>query len=75
MSFTTVAFFVFLLAGIVFIMFLPKNVTVDMASYIKLYLLIFTFSIKDSLFMVFATVTIYFGGIWLQIYRIQVTDI
>ena len=65
MSFTTVAFFVFLLAGIVVYYVLPKNVQWIWLLILS-YLYYFTFSIKASLFMVFATVTIYFGGIWLQ---------
>ena len=65
MSFTTVAFFVFLLAGIVVYYVLPKNVQ-WIWLLILIYIYYFTFSIKASLFMVFATVTIYFGGIWLQ---------
>ena len=65
MSFTTVAFFVFLLAGIVVYNDLPKNVQ-WIWLLIFSYIYYFTFSIKASLFMVFATVTIYFGGIWLQ---------
>ena len=65
MSFTTVAFFVFLLAGIVVYYVLPKNVQ-WIWLFILSYIYYFTFSIKASLFMVFATVTIYFGGIWLQ---------
>ena len=65
MSFTTVAFFVFLLAGIVVYYVLPKNVQWIWLLILS-YIYYFTFSIKASLFMVFATVTIYFGGIWLQ---------
>ena len=65
MSFTTVAFFVFLLAGIVVYYVLPKNVQWIWLLILS-YIYYFTFSIKASLFMVFATVTIYFGGIWLE---------
>ena len=65
MSFTTVAFFVFLLAGIVVYYVLPKNVQWIWLLILS-YIYYFTFSIKASLVMVFATVTIYFGGIWLQ---------
>ena len=65
MSFTTVAFFVFLLAGIVVYYVLPKNIQWIWLLILS-YIYYFTFSIKASLFMVFATVTIYFGGIWLQ---------
>ena len=65
MSFTTVAFFVFLLAGIVVYYVLPKIVQWIWLLILS-YIYYFTFSIKASLFMVFATVTIYFGGIWLQ---------
>lgn len=36
-----------------------------MASCLKLYIL-FTFSIKTSIYMVFTTVVIYMGGIWLD---------
>ena len=42
-----------------------QECTVDMALILS-YIYYFTFSIKASLFMVFATVTIYFGGIWLE---------
>ena len=58
MSFTTVAFFVFLLAGIVVYYVLPKNVQWIWLLILS-YIYYFTFSIKASLFMVF-------GGIWLQ---------
>lgn len=68
MAFTTIAFFMFLLVGIIIYYILPKK-----AQWVWLlilsYLYYFTFSIKASLFMVFATVTIYIGGILLD--RIQ----
>ena len=66
MSFTTVAFFVFLLAGIVVYYVLPKNVQWIWLLILS-YIYYFTFSIKASLFMSEA-----FG---FKIYRIQVTDI
>ena len=65
MIFTKVAFFVFLLVGIVAYYVLPKNVQWIWLLILS-YIYYFTFSIKASLFMVFATVTIYFGGIWLE---------
>ena len=64
MSFTTVAFLYFI-AGIVVYYVLPKNVQWIWLLILS-YIYYFTFSIKASLFMVFATVTIYFGGIWLE---------
>ena len=50
MSFTTVAFFVFLLAGIVVYYVLPKNVQWIWLLILS-YIYYFTFSIKASLFL------------------------
>ena len=67
MSFTTVAFLYFYLAGIVVYYVLPKNVQWIWLLILS-YIYYFTFSIKALFIYVFATVTIYFGGIWLGKY-------
>ena len=65
MSFSSVGFFAFLLVGIIVYYVLPKNIQWVWLLILS-YLYYFTFSVKASLFMVFATVTIYAGGIWLE---------
>ena len=61
MSFSSVGFFAFLLVGIIVYYVLPKNIQWVWLLILS-YLYYFTFSVKASLFMVFATVTIYAGA-------------
>ena len=54
MSFSSVGFFAFLLVGIIVYYVLPKNIQWVWLLILS-YLYYFTFSVKASLFMVFAT--------------------
>lgn len=65
MSFSAIGFFVFLFVGLILYYVLPKNIQWVWLLILS-YLYYFTFSVKASLFMVFATVTIYIGGILLE---------
>ena len=65
MSFAVVGYFAFLLIGLVLYYVLPKKVRWIWLLALS-YIYYFTFSIKTSIYMVFTTVVIYMGGIWLD---------
>ena len=65
MSFAVVGYFAFLLIGLVLYYVLPKKIRWIWLLALS-YIYYFTFSIKTSIYMVFTTVVIYMGGIWLD---------
>lgn len=65
MSFTTVMFFLFLIIGLIIYYIIPKKIQWVWLLLLS-YAYYFTFSYKTALFMVFTTIMIYCGGIWLE---------
>lgn len=65
MSFAVVGYFAFLFIGLIVYYVLPKRVRWVWLLALS-YIYYFTFSIKASVYMLFTTVVIYIGGVWLD---------